>query len=212
MAVTHVGSAGNASGNSVALPAHQTGDLLVVYAYRSSNSTPPTVPAGWTSAFTQTPASASNVIAFKEAASNADVSGTWTNATAIAVSVWRGADTTQLGFCGSAGGGTSANQIFSAGSPTIIDGSAGGIAFSGRNDGTTTATGGPTGYTEVVDETGTDAITVWVDEDMTAMPGFTATLSGSSYGNRSWAEVLPAGTSSSAIFTLKQKAHVRTYY
>lgn len=74
------------------MPAHQTGDLLLAYAYRDGGTTL-TVPAGWNVALAPTAANTNvGVLAWKYAASNSEVSGTWTSATNLAIHVYRGAD------------------------------------------------------------------------------------------------------------------------
>jgi len=50
---THVGSA-IADGASVTIPAHQAGDLLVIFANRFDSTTIPTLPSGWTIAKAKT--------------------------------------------------------------------------------------------------------------------------------------------------------------
>lgn len=74
------------------MPTHQTGDLLIAFAYRDGG-TAITVPAGWNTALAPTPINTNcAVIAWKYAASNAEVSGTWTNATNLIIACYRGAD------------------------------------------------------------------------------------------------------------------------
>lgn len=74
------------------MPTHQAGDLLVMFAYRDGFNTPPSVPAGWTVSGTPPTGTNSNcmTVASKVAASSAEVSGTWTNATNLACIVFRG--------------------------------------------------------------------------------------------------------------------------
>lgn len=96
MAISIVG-AESAFGTSVTIPAgHQTGDLMVMFAYRRDSDTPATTATGWTS-FDSSNASLTNSsrIAFRFAASAAETSGTWTNATSLACHVYRGTDMTR---------------------------------------------------------------------------------------------------------------------
>lgn len=83
--------ANNSTGNSLTPPAHQTGDMLIVYAYRTIDATAITVPAGWTVIQSGAANTNADVVAFKIAASSSEVSGTWTNAEIIEMRCYRGA-------------------------------------------------------------------------------------------------------------------------
>ncbi|AUH68535.1 MULTISPECIES: hypothetical protein [Gordonia] len=78
------------SSTTVPLPAHQSGDLILVFASNlsSNTATAPTLPSGWTSAVV---ASSGARAGWKIAASGSETSGTWTNATRMIAMVWRGA-------------------------------------------------------------------------------------------------------------------------
>lgn len=85
MAITYVGSASAAS-TSVSLPTFQAGDVALVVATSASMATPVTVPAGWT-----TISAASNgACGWRVLQPNDTSVGTWTNATAVGVIVYRG--------------------------------------------------------------------------------------------------------------------------
>ena len=77
------------SGTSTTTPTHQVGDLLIVVAVRWGSSTPPSLPSGWTSAHTGTNTDACRV-GWKVASATNDSTGTWTNANALYIAVWRG--------------------------------------------------------------------------------------------------------------------------
>ena len=96
MTVSFVGSQGAAAA-TVTIPAHQVGDLILIFAYRDGSNTAPTIPTAggtvptWTtigstgantnsSAFVRTTATATN-----------HTSGTFTNATELICLVYRGA-------------------------------------------------------------------------------------------------------------------------
>ena len=85
---THVGSA-IADGASVTIPAHQAGDLLVIFAARFNSTTIPTLPSGWTSAATKTGTSRAGRVGYRVAAGSGTTSGTWTGAQATLVWVLR---------------------------------------------------------------------------------------------------------------------------
>lgn len=82
---------GQASGTTTAtLPAHQAGDLIVIYAFRDGNATAPSLPAGWVSINTSTTTSTGSRLGYKWARNASETSGTWTNATTVIAQVYRG--------------------------------------------------------------------------------------------------------------------------
>lgn len=93
MAISYVSSA-SAAANTVAMPTHAAGDLIIAFAYRSNSATLPTLPAGWSSGFNPGGQNTTSMImGYKVAASGSEATGTWTNATGIAVAVYRKATT-----------------------------------------------------------------------------------------------------------------------
>jgi len=86
-----------ANSTSVTIPSHEEGDLLVLFVYRS-NTTAATKPTAggtvpdWQVADTSSGSSASLIVAYAFAESSSTTTGTWTNATTMAVCVLRGAD------------------------------------------------------------------------------------------------------------------------
>ena len=85
---THVGSA-IATGASVTIPAHQAGDLLVIFATRFDSATIPTLPSGWTSAATKTGTDGAGRVGWRVATGSGTTSGTWTGAETTLVWVLR---------------------------------------------------------------------------------------------------------------------------
>lgn len=84
---------GWASGTtSATIPTHQAGDLILGFAFRDGSTTLPTIPGGvnWT---TEENAAGANtcgsVLVSKVAAGSSETTGTFTNATAVLVGVWR---------------------------------------------------------------------------------------------------------------------------
>jgi hypothetical protein len=69
---------------------HAAGDLLLWFAYRDNSATVPTIPSGWVTRVSLSQSLGSLAIAYKYAANNSESFGTWTNATQIFASVWRG--------------------------------------------------------------------------------------------------------------------------
>lgn len=93
MALSYVtGIAG--TGSSVSIPTHAVDDLMIGFAFRAGNSTPPTIPAGWTTISTGDDGNNnSHSVAYKLATSTSDSSGTWTNASQMSVVVYRDVET-----------------------------------------------------------------------------------------------------------------------
>lgn len=90
MTISRVGS-GSAQANTIAIPSHQVGDLIIIVANRN-NTTSPTVPSGWVIVNNTGLSGASTSLAWKIAKTTTETSGTWNNASAIHVAVYR-ADT-----------------------------------------------------------------------------------------------------------------------
>jgi hypothetical protein len=88
MAIEYVGAA-VANADTVTMPSHQSGDLILAMGYRHNNNSAPTLPSGWLGGETQTGATNGVVYGWKIATSSSETSGTWTNATQLAVAVYR---------------------------------------------------------------------------------------------------------------------------
>lgn len=88
MTTSYVSSAA-AESTTVAMPSHQAGDLILAIAWRGTSNTIPTLPAGWTKIVTNSTGSSASICAYKVAASGSETTGTWTNATMVAVGVWQ---------------------------------------------------------------------------------------------------------------------------
>ena len=89
MTVSFVGAA-SAEATSLTLPAHQAGDLIVMYARGlSAAPTPPTLPSGWLQIQRFSLSLNSVALCWKIASNNAEVSGTWTNAQQLMAVVYR---------------------------------------------------------------------------------------------------------------------------
>jgi hypothetical protein len=88
MTISRVGGIAAAATTAVP-PAHAVGDLILVFASRSGNVAPPTVPAGYTSLGTKAGTSISSVLAYRIATATNDAGGTWTNATGVVFEIYR---------------------------------------------------------------------------------------------------------------------------
>ena len=109
MALSYIAFNAETGSSLVTMPTHTTGDVLLALAVQVG-STVPTLPAGWTSAATHTSSQAARW-AIKTAASAGETSGTWTNAEALAIWVFRGQDASDVfgGSAATAAGGTGTN-------------------------------------------------------------------------------------------------------
>jgi hypothetical protein len=85
-------SSASAATNTVTMPTHAIGDMIVVWAYRGASATAPTIPSsqGWMQAAAPTGSTNSAVLCVKLATSASHTTGTWTNATGIIIIVVRG--------------------------------------------------------------------------------------------------------------------------
>jgi hypothetical protein len=80
--------------NTLTMPTHSTGDLLLAFATRDNNATPPTLPTGWDALFSIGSGTGAVLMGYKYAQSNSETFGTWTNATHVAAFAWYGAANT----------------------------------------------------------------------------------------------------------------------
>lgn len=96
MTVSYVGAQGAAAA-TVTIPAHQIGDLILIFAYRDGSNTVPTVPTagGTVPTWTQIGSSGGNTNSsrfhYAIATATTTTSGTWTNATELICLVYRNA-------------------------------------------------------------------------------------------------------------------------
>lgn len=108
MAISFIG-ANAANGNSVTIPSHQAGDLLLIGVYRHDSNAAITVPSGWFTELGNGGATNRINLHWRIAEDAASTAGTWSNATQIIAAVYRadnylvpsGSSTTQ----GTAGSG-----------------------------------------------------------------------------------------------------------
>jgi hypothetical protein len=80
--------------SNTSLPTHQAGDLIICYAFREAESTPPPLPSGWTGITTRNVSSSAALrIAYKIASSNSESYG-WGPGFKTFTAVYRGIDVT----------------------------------------------------------------------------------------------------------------------
>jgi hypothetical protein len=85
----------SAIANSIALPSHITDDLIIIHASNPASATLPVKPSSsWINAYSASVAGGSVLVAYMHAQNNAMTSGTWTNATHLFATVWRGGSNT----------------------------------------------------------------------------------------------------------------------
>lgn len=90
MAVSFV-SYSAAEANTLSMPSHQRGDLILAMGYRPASVGAITVPSGWYRLISRSGATGRTFeIAFKFALSNSETFGTWTSADLLQVAVYRG--------------------------------------------------------------------------------------------------------------------------
>jgi hypothetical protein len=92
MTVSYVSQA-SAAANTLTLPSHQAGDLLVMLAMRYSSPSPGTIPSTWVPRWLGQHNGSFVIshlaVAYRIAASSAETSGTWTNFTHLLCAVYR---------------------------------------------------------------------------------------------------------------------------
>lgn len=157
MTISFVGAQGNA-GTTVTIPTHQSGDLILIFAYRDGNATAPATPAAsgtvptWTLIGSGGANQNSSNFRYAVATASTTTSGTWTNASELICLVYRG--TKLVGT--SAGDGASSTTIaYPALSLNRTDGSSWVVGVAGHRS-ATNVEGAPSGMTNRA-FTGTEA-------------------------------------------------------
>ncbi len=89
MAIKFIAASGVAT-TSMTLPAHVSGDIVVMFAYRNGNNTAPSLPATWSGIGATGGNTNSSRLAYKFVTSGNTPSDTWTNATHLVAHVYRG--------------------------------------------------------------------------------------------------------------------------
>ena len=81
--------ADSALSTTITIPTHDVGDMLLMFAYRTGVTTPPTLPDGWKNLDSGGSGLNGSRVAYKIAASDSETSGTWTNASGLIIHVYR---------------------------------------------------------------------------------------------------------------------------
>jgi len=156
MAISRVGAA-TAEATTITIPAgHQSGDLMIMFAYRDGSNTPPTKVSDWQEVYKATGANTnSHVLAVKWATSSSETSGTWTSATNLAVIVLRGAGGVATFSTGTASSTSIAYNALNA--LWNNDGNSWVVGFAGHRSTNTSITTAPTGMTNQAGANGATA-------------------------------------------------------
>lgn len=93
MSISLVSNA-QALSDTLTMPTHATGDLIMGIATNDNAATIPTKPSDWTSLWAIGATTSAIAVYYKYAQSNAEAFGTWTNADHVSVTVWRGSANT----------------------------------------------------------------------------------------------------------------------
>ena len=110
MSISLVSNA-QALSDTLTMPTHATGDLILGIGTNDNAATVPTKPAGWTALLSIGAGTSAIGVYYKYAQSNAENFGTWTNSDHVSVTVWRGsANTIVWPWLISTNTGTSANM------------------------------------------------------------------------------------------------------
>lgn len=162
--LTYVASAKGV--NTVTLPSHQAGDVLIAWAIRDGSSTPPSLPAGWTRI------SPSNLccnslgftLAWKVASTSNETVGTFSNASSLIVSQYRPGNgySVSIGAYATGGSSSAVNASYPALTLQTTDGSSWVLGFFGhRSPNIGSLASAPTGMTtRATDQDAIDSIAV----------------------------------------------------
>ena len=82
---------GSALSDSISIPSHLVRDTIIIHAMNHASATLPVKPdTSWITSYSAGVAGGAVLTAYKHAQSNAETSGTWTNADHLFITVWRG--------------------------------------------------------------------------------------------------------------------------
>jgi hypothetical protein len=155
MAITFTGQA--VGTNSATLPAFNSGDIAVCFAFRDGSTTNPTIPAAFTNiSNTADGTSCSASIGWRRLVNTDTTTGTWTNASRVCVQIYTGCEPfiTPVGG-GATSAGTTNTQTFPTVTMTRSDGTSWVVGFIGHRSVDENIEVAPTGMTNRSD--GVDA-------------------------------------------------------
>lgn len=140
------------------VPAHNVGDIIVIFAFRTASGTAPSLGSGYQSILTKAQGTTGSArVGFKIATSTSDASGTWTNASALVCHVYRSsnyATGSSLYVGGSASAGSTTSTVnFPALTLTHTDGTSWALGFAGCSNTSESVATAPSGMTNQSHET-----------------------------------------------------------
>ncbi len=150
--ISYVCASSAAATSSAACTGEQNGDLLVVFAYRSNSATAPTLATGFTQINTTSNSSGGTNGSMRAgwivASASTTTSGTWTNATHVAMQVYRNQNSSPIGNNAVTGGNNSGTTVsYPATTLSVGDGSSWFAGFAGRGTGQSVLATAPSGMT-----------------------------------------------------------------
>lgn len=196
--------ANSAAATSVAIPTHQPGDLILIFAFNNANTTQPTAPAAsgtvpnWVNvtanngtaapgggSLSYTGNTCAVAVAQFIATANNHTTGTWTNTTDIAAVVLRGEDTVAAvpygGIAVSSAPSSTANAVSPSVTLSKADGSSALLYFYAHRN-MTSWDSAPAGCTRLTQAASVHGICLNKKNDTTTDGSITQTLTGSSAG------------------------------
>jgi len=136
---------------SATVPAHNIGDVIIIFAFNGTSVTVPTLPAGYQSTLTRAGTTCAARLGFKIATATNDTSGTWTSATALVCHVYRAGSYltgASLFIGGSASNVSTTNTVnYPALTMTHGDNTSWALGFGGVSNLTETIATAPSGMT-----------------------------------------------------------------
>ncbi len=144
MAISFVG--GTTGPDSATMPAHQSGDLILIWAYNETNSTVPTKPAAYTDVISAASGNNGFILGSLIATSSSEVTGTWTGAESILVQIYR-SSTGTLSIGSAPAAFTNFGTLIEYGAITLDDtsGSSWVVGFAGHRSNNVNLSLAPTG-------------------------------------------------------------------
>lgn len=184
MAISLVGTATGT--NTATAPAHQAGDLFLVFTFRDGSTTPPTLASGFTTSSNGGGNTCSHRVGWKIASSSSETVGTWSNATSLILIVLRGADQASPIGANNLSTGASTTITYPSLTMQVADGSSWVFAFGGHRSANVAIDTVPSGMTLTASVSdATDEAAAFRLEGATSFTSRTSAVGGTSSGWRS---------------------------
>ena len=146
MAISRI-SAHSAQASSVSITTPTAGDLILVFSHRDGSTAAPTLATGFTDIASGGANTNAARIAYKISNGTETTSGTWTNATSVAVGVYRGVDPSLPIGNFAVGGSASVTLSFTGFTGYAQNSTSWIVGFAGHRTATNVGTNNPTGLT-----------------------------------------------------------------